>query len=75
MRCISRAPIPYARDHRARDGQRLSGLDLAFTVTRPAYAYRARFLRAYARLAPSPLEGCEALDSCARCGMVSGSAC
>ena len=26
------------------------------------YAYRARFLRAYAQLAPSPLEGFEALE-------------
>jgi len=60
---FSRAPIPYARDHFAR---------AAGKVTLPAglpafrhiglYAYRARFLRAYARLTPSSLERFEALE-------------
>ena len=60
---FSRAPIPYARDHFAREG---GGETLPADF--PAYhhvglyAYRARFLSAYARLAPSPLEGLEALE-------------
>ena len=58
---FSRAPIPYARDHFA--GQRDS-LPPVFPAYRHIglYAYRARFLRAYARLEPSPLEGFEALE-------------
>ena len=58
---FSRAPIPYARDHFA--GQRDSlppGLPACRHIG--LYAYRARFLRAYARLEPSPLEGFEALE-------------
>lgn len=60
---FSRAPIPYARDHFAREG---GGETLPASL--PAlrhvglYAYKARFLKAYARLAPSPLEGFEALE-------------
>lgn len=60
---FSRAPIPYARDHFAREG---GGETLPDDY--PAYrhiglyAYRARFLRAYARLQPSPLEKFEALE-------------
>jgi 3-deoxy-manno-octulosonate cytidylyltransferase (CMP-KDO synthetase) len=60
---FSRAPIPYARDHFARQ----SGKD-SLPAGIPAfrhiglYAYRARFLRAYACLAPSPLESFEALE-------------
>jgi 3-deoxy-manno-octulosonate cytidylyltransferase (CMP-KDO synthetase) len=60
---FSRAPIPYARDHFAREG---GGETLPAGM--PAYrhiglyAYRARFLRHYAQLAPSPLEGIEALE-------------
>jgi 3-deoxy-manno-octulosonate cytidylyltransferase (CMP-KDO synthetase) len=60
---FSRAPSPYARDHFAREA---GGETLP--VGMPAYrhvglyAYRARFLRAYARLAPSPVEGFEALE-------------
>lgn len=60
---FSRAPIPYARDHFAREG---GGETLPAGL--PAfrhiglYAYRARFLRRYANLAPSPLEGYEALE-------------
>ncbi len=60
---FSRAPIPYARDHYARDSERKT-----FPAGLPAcrhiglYAYRVSFLRAYARLAPSPLEAFEALE-------------
>ena len=60
---FSRAPIPYARDHFAGAAGRES-----LPNTLPAYrhiglyAYRAGFLRAYARLSPSPLEGFEALE-------------
>src|SRR5512134_2319258 len=52
---FSRAPIPYARDAVAAGGP-------------PAYhhlgiyAYRAGFLRAYAKLAPAPIERFEALE-------------
>ncbi|WP_246167678.1 3-deoxy-manno-octulosonate cytidylyltransferase [Propionivibrio limicola] len=60
---FSRAPIPYARDQFA--GER--GKDVlpnglpAFRHV-GLYAYRARFLRAYAGLAQSPLEIFEALE-------------
>lgn len=60
---FSRAPIPYARDHFAREagGETLpEGMPAYRHVG--LYAYRARFLRAYARLAPSPLERFEALE-------------
>lgn len=60
---FSRAPIPYARDHFAGEGGRES-LPARMPALRHVglYAYRARFLRAYARLAPSPLESVEALE-------------
>ncbi len=60
---FSRAPIPYARDHFAREGGGET-LPADFPAYRHVglYAYRARFLSAYARLAPSPLEGLEALE-------------
>ena len=60
---FSRAPIPYARDHFARDGGRES-LPTSLAAYRHIglYAYRARFLKAYARLAPSVIEGFEALE-------------
>jgi len=59
---FSRAPIPYARDHFARAGK--DSLPPAIPAYRHIglYAYRARFLRAYARLTPSPLEALEALE-------------
>ena len=60
---FSRAPIPYARDHFARDGGKEnlpSGLPALRHIG--LYAYRARFLKAYARLAPSAVEGFEALE-------------
>jgi len=60
---FSRAPIPYARDHFAREAGKES-LPAGFPAYRHIglYAYRARFLRAYARLEPSPLEHFEALE-------------
>lgn len=60
---FSRAPIPYARDHFAREGGKAS-LPAIFPAYRHVglYAYRARFLRAYTRLEPSPIEACEALE-------------
>jgi 3-deoxy-manno-octulosonate cytidylyltransferase (CMP-KDO synthetase) len=59
---FSRAPIPYPRDAFA------GGATTALPAALPAfhhlgiYAYRAGFLRTYARLAPSPIEGVEALE-------------
>jgi 3-deoxy-manno-octulosonate cytidylyltransferase (CMP-KDO synthetase) len=60
---FSRAPIPYARDHFAHEagGETLpAGLPAYRHVG--LYAYRVHFLRAYAKLTPSPLEGFEALE-------------
>jgi 3-deoxy-manno-octulosonate cytidylyltransferase (CMP-KDO synthetase) len=58
---FSRAPIPFARDHFA---QGKDTLPKDFPAYRHVglYAYRAGFLRAYAGLAPSPLERIEALE-------------
>lgn len=58
---FSRAPIPWARDDFARSRD---ALPAGFPVLRHVgiYAYRAGFLRQYARLAPSPLEQWEALE-------------
>jgi 3-deoxy-manno-octulosonate cytidylyltransferase (CMP-KDO synthetase) len=58
---FSRAPIPFARDHFA---SRKDSLPAGFPAYRHVglYAYRAAFLRAYARLEPSPAERCEALE-------------
>jgi 3-deoxy-manno-octulosonate cytidylyltransferase (CMP-KDO synthetase) len=60
---FSRAPIPYARDHFAREagGETLPPDMLAYRHV-GLYAYRAGFLRTYASLAPSPLESLEALE-------------
>ncbi len=60
---FSRAPIPYARDHFAREGGGET-LPAGLPALRHVglYAYRVRFLRAYAGLAPSPLESFEALE-------------
>lgn len=58
---FSRAPIPFARDHFARQKDSLPpGLPAYRHIG--LYAYRAGFLRAYARLASSPVEGFEALE-------------
>ena len=60
---FSRAPIPYARDHFAQDPARKT-LPAGMAAFRHVglYAYRARFLRAYSQLPPSPLESIEALE-------------
>lgn len=58
---FSRAPIPWARDDFACAPTVLpAGLPVLRHVG--IYAYRAGFLRRYARLAPSPLEQWEALE-------------
>ena len=58
---FSRAPIPYARDHFA---QTRATLPAAFPAYRHVglYAYRARFLRAYAGLTAAPTEHFESLE-------------
>lgn len=60
---FSRAPIPFARDHFAGENGR-SSLPAGLPAYRHVglYAYRARFLRAYAGLAPAPVEQFEALE-------------
>ncbi len=58
---FSRAPMPWARDAFAIDRSRLpEGLPALRHVG--LYAYRVDFLRRYAALAPSPLEGVEMLE-------------
>jgi 3-deoxy-manno-octulosonate cytidylyltransferase (CMP-KDO synthetase) len=60
-RYFSRAPIPYARDWFARSTSSLPpGLPCYRHIG--VYAYRARFLSTFPRLAPSPLEQFEALE-------------
>ena len=60
---FSRAPVPYARDHFAREegGETLPAGLPAFRHV-GLYAYRARFLRAFAGLAVAPTERFEALE-------------
>ena len=58
---FSRAPIPYARDAFAQ-GIKTMPPELPGYRHIGIYAYRASFLAAYARLAPTPLERCEALE-------------
>ena len=58
---FSRAPIPFARDHFAGQKDSLPGEFPAYRHI-GLYAYRAGFLRAYTRLAPSPAERFEALE-------------
>lgn len=58
---FSRAPVPYARDDFARSQTVLPPAMPAFRHM-GLYAYRTSFLQAYAGLAPSPLEGFEALE-------------
>lgn len=58
---FSRAPIPYARDAFANGGRQLpAGLPVLRHLG--LYAYRASFLRAYTRLAPSDIERFESLE-------------
>jgi len=60
-RYFSRAPIPWARDAFARSTSALPpGLPCYRHIG--VYAYRARFLSTFPRLAPSPLERFEALE-------------
>ena len=58
---FSRAPVPWARDALARDRTRVP---LGMTVLRHIgiYGYRAKFLKAFAALAPTPLERAESLE-------------
>jgi 3-deoxy-manno-octulosonate cytidylyltransferase (CMP-KDO synthetase) len=58
---FSRAPIPYARDHFAKDN---ASLPPNFIAQRHIgiYAYRAQFLKRFAALAPAPTEQFEALE-------------
>jgi len=60
---FSRAPIPCARDHFAREGGGAS-LPEDFPAYRHVglYAYRASFLKAYAGLSVAPTESFEALE-------------
>ncbi|WP_306603854.1 3-deoxy-manno-octulosonate cytidylyltransferase [Azonexus sp.] len=60
---FSRAPIPYARDHFAREAGGNS-LPENFPAYRHVglYAYRAGFLKAYAGLTAAPTENFEALE-------------
>ena len=60
---FSRAPIPYARDHFARE-QGGETLPTGFPAYRHVglYAYRASFLKAYAGLTAAPTEQFEALE-------------
>ena len=60
---FSRATIPFPRDHFASAaGRELLPSDFPACRHIGLYAYRARFLRAYARLTPSPLEAFESLE-------------
>jgi 3-deoxy-manno-octulosonate cytidylyltransferase (CMP-KDO synthetase) len=58
---FSRAPIPFARDAFAR-GRDALPRDFPALRHIGIYAYRARFLREYASLAPTPVERFEALE-------------
>ena len=57
---FSRAPIPWWRDATASGASVISDPPPLRHIG--LYAYRARFLRRYAALAPSPLEGIESLE-------------
>jgi 3-deoxy-manno-octulosonate cytidylyltransferase (CMP-KDO synthetase) len=58
---FSRAPMPWARDAFAAGRDQLPA-NLGALRHIGIYGYRAGFLREYGRLAPSPLEGIEALE-------------
>ncbi|HJR13690.1 MAG TPA: 3-deoxy-manno-octulosonate cytidylyltransferase [Rhodanobacteraceae bacterium] len=58
---FSRAPIPWARDALARDRARMpEGMNALRHIG--IYGYRAGFLKAFAALAPTPLERAESLE-------------
>ena len=60
---FSRAPIPYARDHFAREnGGETLPADLPAYRHVGLYAYRASFLKAYAGLTAAPTEQFESLE-------------
>jgi 3-deoxy-manno-octulosonate cytidylyltransferase (CMP-KDO synthetase) len=60
---FSRAPIPYARDAwSGATGVREAPAGLPSYRHIGIYGYRAGFLKTYSNLAPSPLEGFEALE-------------
>jgi len=60
---FSRAPIPYARDHFAREGGgETLPADLPALRHVGLYAYRASFLKAYSSLAMAPTERFESLE-------------
>lgn len=58
---FSRAPVPWARDALARDRE---AMPTGVAVLRHIgiYGYRAGFLKAFAKLTPTPLERSEALE-------------
>ena len=58
---FSRAPLPWARDAFAASRETLPTPG-TFLRHIGIYAYRAGFLRDFSRLAPTPLERCEALE-------------
>ena len=58
---FSRAPVPWARDAFAQTRERLPN-DSPFLRHIGIYAYRAGFLRQFAKLAPTPLERAESLE-------------
>jgi 3-deoxy-manno-octulosonate cytidylyltransferase (CMP-KDO synthetase) len=58
---FSRAPMPWARDAFAVERNSLPA-NLGALRHIGIYGYRAGFLREYGRLAPSPIEGIEALE-------------
>jgi 3-deoxy-manno-octulosonate cytidylyltransferase (CMP-KDO synthetase) len=58
---FSRAPLPWARDAFAQTRERLPA-DAAFLRHIGIYAYRAGFLRCFAKLTPTPLERAESLE-------------
>ena len=59
---FSRAPIPYARDHFAAEGKNSWPAGLLALRHIGLYAYRARFLQAYAKLPACAPESFEALE-------------
>ncbi|MBS0569645.1 MAG: 3-deoxy-manno-octulosonate cytidylyltransferase [Proteobacteria bacterium] len=58
---FSRAPVPWARDAFARSRERLPA-DVPFLRHIGIYAYRAGYLRRFAKLPSTPLERAEALE-------------
>ncbi|MGA9334582.1 MAG: 3-deoxy-manno-octulosonate cytidylyltransferase [Rudaea sp.] len=58
---FSRAPVPWPRDAFTKSRERLPD-DLPFLRHIGIYAYRAGFLRRFAKLPPTPLERAESLE-------------